>query len=164
MRKGGCCGGAWIVVLGVVMVFVFGSACLAEEKPVIPLEGVPSDFSLVYGTGATHADWGRTTYRISADGKVLHERSRRSQRQKKEYLLTKEDMAAIISKIRERRFFDLEEHYANPKVHDGWSSYITVTMDGRKHGVSLRNMHQADFGAVAETISSTISRRAEESQ
>src|SRR5512139_2393720 len=36
-----------------------------NELQVKALPGIPEDFVIVYGTGATHAERGRTTYRIS---------------------------------------------------------------------------------------------------
>jgi phosphoserine aminotransferase len=124
------------------------------------LDGIPQDLAIVYGTGATHANWGRTTYRISADGKATYEKTRgmgsKGTREKKEYALTAEELTLIMKKIKDARFFSLEESYADPKIRDGWSSYLTVTMDGKTHGVSIRNTHQKEFDAVAGIISKTI--------
>ena len=124
------------------------------------LDGIPRDLAIVYGTGATHAGWGRTTYRVSADGRATYEKTRgvgsKGSREKKRYALTAEELTLIMNKIKDTGFFGLAESYADPKKRDGWSSYITVTMDGKTHGVSIRNIHQNEFDAVAGIISKTV--------
>ncbi len=67
-----------------------------DKVQVRALDGIPADLSIAYGTGATHAERGRTTYRISADGKVLYEKTRGSRstgtRVQEQYRLTVEDV------------------------------------------------------------------------
>ena len=124
------------------------------------LDGIPRDLAIVYGTGATHAGWGRTTYKISADGSATYEKTRgvgsKGSREKKRYALTAGELMLIINKIKDTGFFGLEESYADPKKRDGWSRYITVTMDGKTRGVSIRNIHQKEFDAVAGIITKTV--------
>jgi hypothetical protein len=134
-----------------------------DKNQIKALDGIPQDLAIVYGTGATHAEWGRSTYRISADGKVVYEKTSGRQstgsKQKKFYSLTKEEMQLIVKKIRDNRFFSLNARYSNTKIRDGWSSFISVTMDQKTHSVSVMNTHQGEFSAIANVISNIIGNK-----
>ncbi len=140
---------------------------LAEEKTnelqVRALAGIPEDFLIIYGTGATHAERGRTTYRISADGKASCEKTRRSgstiTRQLKHYQLTREELKLIIKKINDVHFFDLKEQYSNPRIRDGSSSYLRVTMEKQSHSVGVLNTSVHEFSETANLISTVIGKK-----
>ena len=133
------------------------------ELQVKALPGIPEDFLIIYGTGATHAERGRTTYRISADGKATCEKRRRSgatvTRQLKQYQLTKEELKLIIKKINDVHFFNLKEYYSNPKIRDGSSSYIRVTMQKQSHSVGVLNTSIDEFSEIANLINTIIGKK-----
>ena len=133
------------------------------ELQVKALPGIPEDLLIVYGTGATHAERGRTTYRISADGKATCEKRRRSgatvARQLKQYQLTKEELKLIIKKVNDVHFFNLKEHCSNPKIRDGSSSYITLTMEKQSHSVGLLNTSIHEFSEIANLITTIIDKK-----
>ena len=160
--------GCLLVVAFSVLVFptMVTVALAADEKSVGPakaLDGIPKDLSIVYGTGATHAEWGRTTYRISADGKVSYEKTRGSRstgsRQQEDYRLTREELQSIIAVIQDNGFFSLDNHYSNPKVHDGWSSYISVSMGNTSHTVAVMNIRQKEFAEIAGFITQIVDKK-----
>lgn len=171
MNKDDHCIRNYVGFLLVLTLSVFSSLTMAtiasaadETKvQVKALDGIPEDLAIVYGSGATHAEWGRSTYRISADGKVLYEKTRGSRSagsiQQEYYNLTKEELQFIINKIKDNRFFSLNEHYRNPKIRDGFSSYISVTMDKKTHSVSVMNTHQKEFNEISNLIDNIMGRK-----
>ena len=134
-----------------------------NELQVKALPGIPEDFLIVYGTGATHAEWGRTTYRISADGKATCEKTKGSRtkgtKKLEHYQLTKGELKLMIKKINDAHFSDLKEQYSNPKIMDGSSSYISVTMDKQSHSVVVRNTSQREFSEIANLIQTIIGKK-----
>lgn len=127
------------------------------------LQGIPEDLAIVYGSGATHAERGRMTCRISADGMVVCEKSRGRPgavvRKQEYYRLTKAELQQIVRTIEKNRFFSLDKSYSNPKIRDGSSRYITVTMDNRTHSVSVINTHQKGFDEIVSLINNIIGRK-----
>lgn len=134
-----------------------------NELQVKALPGIPEDFLIIYGTGATHAERGRRTYRISADGKATCEKTRGSRttgtRQLEHYQLTREELELIIKKINDVHFFNLKEQYRNPKIIDGSSSYIRVGMEKQSHSVSVLNTSLHEFSEIANLISTIIGKK-----
>jgi hypothetical protein len=134
-----------------------------DEPQVKALPGIPEDFLLIYGTGATHAEWGRTTYKISADGKATREKTRGGRttgtRKAEHYQLTRGELKLIIKKINVVHFFNLKEQYSNPKIRDGSSSFIRVTMDKQSHSVVVVNTSTRDFSEIADLISTIIDKK-----
>ena len=172
MNKGNHCvwnyvGSLLVLVLSVVCpLTTMTVASAADETDNVRtkgLDGIPEDLSIVYGSGATHAAWGRSTYRISADGKVVYEKTRGSQsagsRKREYYQLTTEELQLIINKIKDNRFFSLNEHYSNPKIRDGFSSYISVTMDKKTHSVAVMNTQQKEFNEIRSLIDNIMSKK-----
>lgn len=157
---------AWAVTVfwGILTAVLIASAAEdAKEGQVKAMEGIPGDLSIIYGSGATHAERGRTTRRISADGVVVVEKSRRKpngmERQKEYYQLTKAELQKIMRAIEKNDFFDLDKSYSNPRIRDGSSSYISVTMDNRTHSVSVINTSQKDFNEITSLINTIIGRK-----
>lgn len=134
-----------------------------DKNQVKALDGIPEDLVIVYSSGATHARWGRSTYTISADGKVVYKKTWGSggegSREEKYYRLTKKELQLIIKKIKDSGFFSLNRYYSNPKIRDGKSSHISVTMDGKTHSVSVINTHQKEFNEIASLISYFIDKK-----
>jgi hypothetical protein len=134
-----------------------------NEHQVKTLPGIPEDFLIIYGTGATHAEGGRTTYRISADGKAtcIKTKGRRTKETRKveHYQLTRGELKLIIKKINDVHFSDLKEQYSNPQIMDGSSSYISVTMDKQSHSVVLLNTSKREFSEIANLIETIIGKK-----
>ncbi len=134
-----------------------------DKGHVKSLDGIPEDLHIVYGTGATHAEWGRSTYEISANGRVVYEETRGSRTggssQKKYYRITKKEIQHIVKQIRKNHFFSLNSRYSNPKIRDGWSSHISVRMDNQTHTVSVMNVSPPEFSAIAHVIKNVIYKK-----
>lgn len=165
---GNCVGFVLLLVLAVLCTLTNITAAQvegeADKVQVKALDGIPQDLTIVYGTGATHAEWGRSTYMISADGKVVYEKTRGRQdaggsRQKEYYSLTKNEMQSIIKTIRGNNFFSLNARYSNTKIRDGWSSFLSITMDQKTHSVNVSNTRQGEFSAIANVITNIIGNK-----
>jgi len=153
---------------------------------IIPLPGVPEDFELVYGFGATHAERGRTRYAITADGAVVVEKSRfvRSsnhpivtadhsvaaakeqdirnsgpQQEFQQYQLTAGELAALWKNIQTTKFFGLKENYTNPHIMDGSSSFIYVKANGKEHTVSVMNTKVKAFDRIVSDIEKLFDKK-----
>lgn len=154
---------AFVAVCSLAVVSGIGAEDKAEKVRVKALDGIPEDLHIVYGTGATHAEWGRTTYEISADGTVVYEesggRGNEGSRQTKYYRLTEKELQIIVRTIRENNFFGLNRHYSHPHIMDGWSSSVFVTLDHKTHSVSVMNFHKQELDAIACVIQSIIDRK-----
>jgi hypothetical protein len=154
---------ALAAVCSLIVISVTDAADKADKIHVKALDGIPEDLYIVYSTGATHAEWGRTTYEISADGGVVYEESRglgnKGSRQTKCYRLTEKELKTIVKTIRENNFFDMNQHYSHPHIMDGWSSSIVVTLDHKTHSVSVMNLRQREFDTIAYVIKSIIDKK-----
>lgn len=107
---------------------VFSTESAKTNIFITPLPGVPKDFELVYGSGAAHADWGRTRYSISADGSAVKERTKniRDEDQNpeiKQCQLTAEELGGLWKEIQAVKFFRLKENYTNSRIMDGSSNF-----------------------------------------
>ena len=124
---------------------------------------IPADLSIVYSTGSTHAEWGGSTYEISADGRVAHTKAQgprgAQSAQTKYYRLTEKELSLIVETIRKNHFFGLDQHYYHPHIRDGWSSRLLVTMDRKTHSVSVMNVRQQEFAAIAHLISGILAKK-----
>jgi hypothetical protein len=117
---------------------------------------VPQDLEIVYGFGATHAEWGRTTYRITADGVLTVEKTQgfgdAAKIERDRYVLTPDEIGQILRKIDETRFFRLKESYNNRRIMDGYSSFLSIRVNGKSHSVSVVNTSVKRYTHVAEVI------------
>jgi len=172
MNKDNRCFQNYVGLLLVLLLSVFcfltkisavSAADETDNVQVKALDGIPEDLAIVYGSGATHAEWGRSLYKISADGNAVYEETRGRQstvsRQQEYYQLTRGELQLIIKKIKDNRFFSLNEQYSNPKIRDGSSSYISVTMDKKTHSVSMINSYQKEFDEIAGLIVGIIDNK-----
>lgn len=172
MNKYNRCLQNYVGLLSILLLSVFcmltnvnavSAADETDNVQVRDLDGIPEDLDIVYNSGATHAEWGRSTYKISADGKVVYEETRGRQsavsRHQEYYQLTKKELQLIIKKIKDNRFFSLNEQYSNSKIRDGSSSYITVTMNKKTHSVSVINVYKKQFNEIADLIVDIIDRK-----
>jgi len=136
--------------------------------PSFPLWGqessaVPKDLEIVYGFGATHAEWGRTTFRLTADGVMTVEKTQgygdRAKSESARYALTPDEVGQILRKIEEARFFKLKESYADNRIMDGYSSFLRIRMNGKIHMVSVVNRSVKRYDLVAEALEKLASAK-----
>jgi hypothetical protein len=125
---------------------------------------VPKDLEIVYGFGATHAEWGRTTYRVTADGVMTVEKTQGfgdgAKIEKASYALTPEELGQVVRKVEEARFFRLKESYANNRIMDGYSSFLRIQMNGKAHSVSVVNTSVKRFNLVADCLEKLVAAKA----
>lgn len=131
---------------------------------ITPLPGVPTDFKLIYDFGATHAAWGRTRFTITANGAVVVEKSRvvhgaGLKRDLQRCQLTAGELAGLWKQIQEAKFFELEKHYANTRIRDGSSSYITINADGKEHSVTVLNTHEQAYDQIVYEIEKITNKK-----
>ena len=119
---------------------------------------VPEDFRIVYESGDSHAGRpGRRTHiEIGANGTLKyfdgftkggHPRLQLQQRR-----ISPENVARIYAKVLDCEFFRLKEHYNNPRVFGGWSSYIFVSASGKNHSVAMSNISARRFDAIRKIL------------
>lgn len=140
-----------------------------ESRHFPPLPGIPDDMSVVFGFGATHAERGRTTIRIFADGLASKEETSGGygpdESVKLEvYELTAEDLHAIIQAFKDNRFFDLEEQSSDQRVSDGYSEFVFLNMNGRYHTVSVINTSRPELDRITQTIRGILKTRSGRNQ
>jgi len=127
-----------------------------ETSQVKALPGIPEDLEIVYGWGATHAERGRSTCSIRADGTVASERTsgRRGSgnRRIEHFLLTKNELQRLMKAIEINNLFGLNELYTNPRIRDGSSAYLSVKINGKQHSVTKINMKVKAFDRITDLI------------
>jgi hypothetical protein len=111
----------------------FSAAAPAADPP-----EVPDDFRIVARYGPGYSNWLRWEYTITADGKVTQDIGPGGrgggERSTKETKLSKDDIGALYSKVKEADFFKLNEQY-KAKVTDQATLVLEVTMDKKTHKV-----------------------------
>lgn len=158
------------------------------KTEITPLAGVPVDFEVVYGFGATHAERGRTTYTITADGVVVIEKSKgrgtipkrlpiarganyaaapketvppnpAPQPEVRQCKLTAGELAGLWKNIQDAKFFGLEKNYTNSHIMDGTSSYLTIKANGQEHSVTVINSQVKAYDQITGKIKKMISKK-----
>lgn len=127
-----------------------------ETSKIKALPGIPEDLEIVYGWGATHAERGRSSYSIRADGTVVYERTSfrggSVNRQSQHFLLTKKELQSLIKVIEDNNFFELNEQYSNPRIRDGSSAHLSVKINGKLHSVTKINIKVKAFDRITDLI------------
>jgi hypothetical protein len=116
-----------------VSVFSLVPAASAADPP-----EVPEDFRIVARYGPGYSNWLQWEYMITADGKVTQDIGPGGrgggERSTKETKLSKDDIGALYSKVKEADFFKLNEQY-KAKVTDQATLVLEVTVDKKTHNV-----------------------------
>ena len=123
-----------VVALGVLASLLGASALLgAEDK-----KAIPADFKIVAKYAPGYSDWKRWEYTITGDGRVAKEvfSLKAQEDTKEESKLSKDDLTALIAKVKEADFFALKKRYDH-RVTDNPTLELTVTLDGKTHKVSV---------------------------
>jgi hypothetical protein len=139
---------AQIVSLGLVMTItmaITGTAVAQSvddprpcQKVVVGTAPVPEDFHIILGSGPRMASRGVHTVRtILASGAATIQSKRRGETSSLDRFLTQAELRRLDATIRACDFFSLKESYSKPGSHDGGVTSITVTANGRKHGVAV---------------------------
>jgi len=148
------------MLLATLVLVVGALAPAAGQEP----PAAPKDLEIVYGFGATHAEWGRTTYRITADGVLTVEKTQgfgaNAKLEKASYTLTTEELGQVVRKVEEAKFFRLRESYSDNRVMDGYSSFLSIRMNGKAHSVSVVNKTVKRFSLVAECLEKIAAAKA----
>lgn len=135
--------------------FILPSGCSPPAKPLAAL-GVPVDFEVRWGSGGTHAEWGREEGTLNAQGDLVWVKSRGygsdAVHEESRGHATKAQMDALWRAFGENRFFQLKKSYDNPFVNDGFSSFIAIAADGRSHSVAVSNTSQERFSKVMAAL------------
>ena len=117
---------------------------------------LPADLQIRWGSGATHAEWGRKEGTLNAQGELVWVESRGygedAMREESKGQATKEQMAALWRAIEDNRFFRLDEQYADTDIRDGYSKFIAITADGKTHSVAVMNTSQPQFSRVMDAL------------
>src|SRR5262249_20678190 len=111
-------------------------ALVAAPAPDAP--AVPDDFKVVARFSPGYSNWLRWQYTITADGKVAQDigpgGGGGGERSQKETKLSKDNIAALFTKVKQADFFQLKEQY-RAKVTDNPTLVLEITMDKKTHKV-----------------------------
>ncbi|MGA2938952.1 MAG: hypothetical protein ABSF52_17905 [Syntrophobacteraceae bacterium] len=119
---------------------------------------VPPDFLLVYKSGDSHGNrpGPRTYIEVHANGILKYFTGRwrggSVQLPLEQLEISQENVKRIYAKVVGCGFFDLNEHYSNPRIMGGFSTYMSVTASGKSHGVSVSNTSVKRFDSVFKTL------------
>ena len=127
---------------------------------------VPQDFSIIYRSGPTHADWGTTWNKsVNAAGvatvkQVRPIRRRGAPREEKseQKQLSKQAVERLYAQVVACDFFALNTSYWNQRVMDGWSSSLEVTASGKKHNVVEHHFAVARLSAIVRALNEAVDK------
>ncbi|MFH1257287.1 MAG: hypothetical protein V1494_08435 [Candidatus Diapherotrites archaeon] len=140
-----------------VCALVLFSGC---PEPPKPLDALPPDFKIAYGTGAMHLEWGRYEFAVDAEGKAYFTKEQGMFLGKtNEFTVSKEELLAIYNSAIENGFFSLNAEYSDPSIMDGGWSRIDITANGGEKKVTLSNTANNAFDAVEKKINEVISAK-----
>lgn len=135
------------------------SPCKSVDKRVLT---VPNDFKVIFGSGPLHANWGGAySITIDANGDVTKKsdpvgRKQPDQKQTIERLsASPENVMNVYAKVVGCAFFDPDKRYWNPRVMDGGRQYLTVTVRGKTHDVTVYYWTVDRFESVAAAVRKT---------
>jgi len=138
-----------------ILFLMFICGCSPRREPPSPAEpGVvlPADLQIRWGSGATHAEWGRSEGTLNAQGEWVWVDSRgvgdNAVRDETRGQATPAQMAKLWRVIGKNRFFDLKESYADMDIQDGYSMFIAITANGKSHSVGVMNTSQKEFSKI----------------
>lgn len=127
---------------------------------------VPADFAISYSSGPVHADRGGSySYSVRADGefRIVQGRSRRTtpgraaQQVTKKGRISPESVRKIFGRVLACDFFRMEG-CQDLKIHDGGTSAISVTANGREHMVRQTNCGSLRAASIVSTMREEIGR------
>ena len=138
---------------------------LLSLSTVFSAQDVPKDFTLQINWGATHAERGRASVFIRADGQYaeveLSEGPRLSSDipSPKKYMLSKEDITKVYQAVQAANFFKLKDDYENPEIMDGNSTIWWLAVNGKQKTISLANYNVKELTAVFNEINKILSAK-----
>jgi hypothetical protein len=122
-------------IVGLVLTAILVAVAFAADPP-----AVPDDFKLMARFAPGYSNWLSWRYTITADGKVAQVIGPGGrgggERTEKEDKITKEDVVAIVAKVKDADFFKLKEQYKG-KATDQATLVLEVTQDKKTHQVLL---------------------------
>jgi hypothetical protein len=119
---------------------------------------VPPDFLIFYKDGDSHGNrpGPRTHIEVHANGILKYFtgswRGGSVQLPLEQREISQDNVKRIYAKVIGCGFFDLNEHYNNPRVMGGFSTYMSVTASGKSHGVSVSNTSEKRFDSVRKAL------------
>jgi hypothetical protein len=119
---------------------------------------VPHDFMIVYASGDSHGGrpGPRTHIEVLANGILKYFngywKGGSAQLPLEQREISQENVKRIYVQVVGCGFFDLDEHYRNPRIMGGISSYISVRASGKTHGVSASGYSVQRFNSILKTL------------
>ena len=127
---------------------------------------VPDDFSLVFRSGPTHADWGTTTITtVNASGlatlkEVRRAKGRGGPREEKstDRQISKQAIRRLYASVVACGFFELDKSYWNRRVMDGSVSSLQVTAGGKTHNVVVHHYPVDRFRTIVAALNEALEK------
>ncbi|MFH1520780.1 MAG: hypothetical protein ABID61_03990 [Candidatus Micrarchaeota archaeon] len=145
-------------LIALIMVSLLFLGCITPPKSGL----VPSDLEIKYSYGACHAEWGRTTITIDADGNGIYQSGSgmmldngrfENEGFRKTFTLNESEILELLDKIESSGFYSLDEHYSDPMVMDGSCKSIFITKNNFTKSVSVVNTNAPEaYSTVADAI------------
>jgi hypothetical protein len=139
----------FLIFLLVLMVPLAG--CLKGHSLSPMSDRVPKDLFIFHGFGACHAEWGRTEVSIDANGQGLYEKGSgglkleggqkfENEIFRKTFVLNETELLDLLDDIEKSGFYNLNDSYHNPEVHDGGCEVISINRNNTTKSVGVSNM------------------------
>jgi hypothetical protein len=158
--------------MGHYITALIGTALLLAAgciNPPPPSSGVPDDLEIRYGSGACHAEWGRTNIIIDAKGNGIYESGSgpldengrfQNEEFRKTFRLDENELLGLLNGIEGSGFYSLNDYYSDMGIIDGSCNSISVTKNNSTKTVSVSNTDSpAAYSKVAELISGTAENK-----
>ncbi len=150
------------------VVALFAVACSKHKTPPKPTS-VPADFSVEFSSGPVRASMGGAeSLRLAPDKaggwtlkKVLGPSGRNPdgpETIESSQKLTSAQVLPLYQQVVVQRFFDLDNSYSDPDVRDGGRSGMNVRANGKTKYVSVSNVKQKRYSAVANALHDLVKR------
>lgn len=143
-----------LILLGLLLIVPL---LLLSGCPQPPVDELPEDFSLRYGTGAMHLEWGAYYFDIDSSGQATFKKTMEMHMEKiYTFTVTEEERLQIYNAARTNGFFSLLDTYQDPNIMDGGWDEISITADGSTKTVTLLNYALPQFDLVDSAIFSVL--------
>ena len=133
--------------------FLLGGCLIGPD----PVDELPEDFELHYGTGAMHAEWGVFYLEVDSQGNAVFTKTWGfDQEEEHSFQASEEELLAIYNAALVNGFFGLQDEYRDPMIIDGGWEEITIKANGSSKTVKMQNYYVEAFSAVETEINRLI--------
>ncbi len=120
----------------------------------------PTNSAIHYETGASHAEWGKTTFDVSKDGQATYNTYKGLKLEETHtFEVSATEMTKILDVAAKNDFFSLQNNYIDPMIMDGGYSTLTINTGDQSKTVRLTNYDLPEFSAIESELYTLISTK-----